>query len=75
MSDSDAGYVAHHNVAVISAQDKKTLDAIYKAAGTRALIWKRLDDTHAIVDPTRVSTLVRRLEDGGFSPDFSFDIL
>ena len=71
MTDETAGHVAHHNVTVLTAEDATTLEVFLSRPEIRSLIWKRLDDTRALVDTARVHILARRLRDLGHSPRFS----
>ena len=75
MSNEHTGSVAHHNVAVVTTRDKVTMDAILGYAEIRALVWKRLDATHAIVDADRVRTLMKRLKEIGHSPRFTHQLV
>jgi hypothetical protein len=71
MSDEQPSSVAHHNVTVLTTRDARTMDAILGYAEIRALVWRRLDGTRAIVDSDRVRPLMRRLKEIGHAPRFS----
>lgn len=71
LSGKERNHVAHHNVAVLTTVDKITLDEILGKAELRSLIWKRLDDTHALVDSERIQLLIRRMKTAGHAPRFS----
>ena len=64
-------HVAHHNVAVLTTEDATTMDALLSRSEIRALVWRRLDKTHALVDTERIQLLIRRLKAVGHSPRFS----
>lgn len=57
----EVGPIAHHNVAVLQTRDRAEMDTIVGTPALRGLIWRRLDDTHALVDPTAVLALNERL--------------
>lgn len=63
----EVGPIAHHNVAVLQTRDRAEMDTIVGTPALRGLVWRRLDDTHALVDPTAVLTLYERLEVVGIS--------
>lgn len=63
-------HVAHHNLAVLSTEDAATLDELLSRSEVRALIWKRLDERHALVDTERIQLLIRRLKAIGHAPRF-----
>ena len=65
MTDRTPTHIKHHNVAVLTVPDKETLDELVAQANVRSLIWKRLDDTRALVDSGRVELLRRRLSTMG----------
>jgi hypothetical protein len=71
LADEHTGYVAHHNVAVLTTEDKTMLDAMLSRPEIRGLVWKRLDDVHALVDTERLQQLIQRLRALGHSPRFS----
>ena len=71
VSNDGAGHVAHHNLTVMTTDDAATMEAFLARPDVRALVWKRLDDTHALVDTEQVSVLVGRLKQLGYSPRFS----
>lgn len=71
MAEELAGYVAHHNVAVLTADDKTMLDAMLSRPEIRSLVWKRLDDVHALVDTEHMQQLIQRLRALGHSPRFA----
>lgn len=64
-------HVAHHNLAVLSTEDATTLDELLSRSEIRSLVWKRLDETHALVDTERIQLLIRRLKAVGHVPRFS----
>lgn len=70
MSKSES-HVAHHNLAVLTTEDASTMDALLSRSEVRALVWRRLDETHALVDTERIQLLIRRLKSVGHSPRFS----
>lgn len=57
--------IAHRNVALLRAQSAEDMDTVMGSDRVRGLIWKRLDETTAVVDPTMVRTLLRRLDEMG----------
>lgn len=57
--------VAHRNVALLRAQSAEEMEAIVESERLRGLVWKRLDPCTAVVDPTMVRTLLRRLDEMG----------
>lgn len=63
MSNLADAHVAHHNLAILVAADDATMDEVLQIPELRALIWRRLDDTRALVDPERLATLRKRLSD------------
>jgi hypothetical protein len=71
VSDENPGHVAHHNVAVMTTEDKTMLDAMLSRPEIRPLVWKRLDDTHALVDTEHRQQLLARLRGLGYTPRFS----
>ena len=71
MSAKERNHVAHHNVAVLTTVDKITMDEVAGRAELRSLVWKRLDDTHALVDTARIQLLIRRMREAGHAPRFS----
>jgi len=71
VSAEQPGHVAHHNVAVLTAEDGTTMDAMLGRAEIRALVWKRLDERHAVVDSERLQLLISRLKTLGHAPRFS----
>lgn len=68
---NEKNHVAHHNVAVLTTTDKTTMDEIVGRAELRSLVWKRLDDTRALVDTGRIQLLIRRMREAGHAPRFS----
>lgn len=70
-TDEKPGHVAHYNVTLLSLNDKGALDALMHNPETRALIWTRLDDHRALVDPDRVRLLRERLRKFGLAPRLS----
>ena len=72
MADQEeASHVAHHNLTLLTTDDKASMEAFLMEPRIRALVWKRLDDTHALVDSERVQLLARRLKRLGYSPRFA----
>ncbi len=63
MSKLADAHVAHHNLAILVAADDATMDEVLQIPELRALVWRRLDDTRALVDPERLATLRKRLSD------------
>lgn len=59
--------IAHQNVVVLTTQDAAELDALVENPEFRGLIWRRLDATHALADPTAIMTIFERLEAAGIS--------
>lgn len=67
-SDSEGmGPIAHHNVVVLTTRGEAEMDTIVASPELRGLIWRRLDETHALVDPTAVMLIYERLESVGIS--------
>lgn len=71
MTDEAPGHVAHHNVAVLTTDEKTILDAMLARPEIRGLVWKRLDDRHALVDTEHIQQLIERLRAIGHSARFS----
>ena len=67
----DASTIAHHNLTLMTTDDRVNMERFLNEPGIRGLIWKRLDDTHALVDTERAAVLIERLKKLGFSPRFS----
>lgn len=63
--------VAHHNVALLRTREAGGIDALLADPEMRGLIWHRIDDRNALVDPERVSRLRRRLLKLGLHPLFA----
>lgn len=59
--------IAHHNVVVLTTRGVAEMDTIVASPALRGLIWRRLDSTHALVDPTAVMLIFERLESVGIS--------
>lgn len=59
--------IAHHNVVVLTTRGAAEMDTIVASAELRGLVWRRLDATHALIDPTAVMTIFERLESVGIS--------
>ncbi len=53
--------IAHHNVVVLSTGNADEMDALISMPSLRGLIWRRLDDTYALVDPTAINLIHERL--------------
>ncbi|TVQ98075.1 MAG: hypothetical protein EA398_13745 [Deltaproteobacteria bacterium] len=69
---TDAGVaVAHHNVALLRTRDAGGIDALLADDELRGLIWYRIDDRSALVDPERIGRLRRRLLKIGLHPLFA----
>ncbi len=47
------------------------MDELLSRSEIRALVWKRLDDRHALVDTERLQLLIRRLKAVGHTPRFA----
>lgn len=62
-----AGPVAHTNVALFTARSADELDKIVAQPDLRGLIWHRLDETRALVDPTSVRLFYERMVSLGFA--------
>lgn len=56
-----AGPVAHNNVALFTARSAEELERVVAHPELRGLVWHRLDETHALVDPTSVRLFHERL--------------
>ena len=67
----ELAHVSHHNLTVLTTDDATTMEALLARPDVRALVWKRLDATRALVDTERLSVLVKRLKDLGYPPRFS----
>jgi hypothetical protein len=65
------GPVAHYNVTLLMLNDRATLDALMVNPEIRSLIWTRLDETRALVDPDRLRLLRDRLRKLGITPRLS----
>jgi hypothetical protein len=63
-------HVAHHNLAIIVAADDATMDEVLQIPELRALIWRRLDETRALVDPERIASLRKRLTERKLANQF-----
>ena len=63
--------VAHHNVTLMTTDDKVSMDAVLADPVVRSIVWKRLDDTHALVDTERTPELVQLLANTGYAPRFA----
>lgn len=59
--------IAHQNVVVLTTHDAAEMDVLVENPAFRGLIWRRLDATHALVDPTAIMTIFERLEAAGVS--------
>lgn len=59
--------IAHQNVVVLMTQDGAGMDTLVDNPEFRGLIWRRLDATHALVDPTATMTMFERLEAAGIA--------
>ena len=64
-------HVAHHNVAILTTEDATIMEGLLSRSEIRALVWKRLGATHALVDTERIQVLIRRLKAIGHSPRFT----
>lgn len=73
MTRMQAGPVSHRNVALLVLEDGSQLDTWLERPEIRSLIWKRLDATHAIVDPERIAVLARRLRESGVVARYSIE--
>lgn len=47
------------------------MDELLSRSEVRSLVWKRLDERHALVDTERIQLLIRRLKAIGHVPRFS----
>lgn len=63
--------VAHHNVVLLRTREPGGVDALLADPEMRGMIWMRLDDRQALVDPSRVGRLRSRLTRLGHHPLFS----
>lgn len=59
--------IAHQNVVVLTTENAAGMDTLVDNPEFRGLIWRRLDATHALVDPTATMTMFERLEEAGIS--------
>lgn len=64
---NDKEPIAHQNVVVITTEDAAEMDVLVDDPQFRGLIWRRLDATHALVDPTAALTMFERLNAAGIS--------
>ena len=75
MNRADTGetppIIAHHNVALLRTREPGGVDAILADPEIRGIVWMRLDDRRALVDPERIGRLRRRLLKLGLHPYFS----
>lgn len=70
VSEPRATHVAHHHVVVLTTPDAATLDALLERPDVRGLVWKRLDETRALVDAERMALVRKRLTEQGKAPRF-----
>lgn len=57
--------ISHQNVVVLTTKNGAQMDTLVDDPEFRGLIWRRLDATHALVDPTATKTMFERLEAAG----------
>lgn len=60
--DPEKKHIAHENVCLLELGSKEALDSLIVEPSIRPIIWTRLDETRALVDPTGVHDLLQRLE-------------
>jgi len=74
VTDDRAPHVAHHNVVVLRTPDPATMDELLSRTDVRGLVWKRLDETRALVDVERLALVRKRLTEQGRAPRFETEL-